>query len=102
MDAVEVDGDYNATIDYPRLRVASGIQITPKVTATYVAGDGQYDFTVEAQDEEEGFALTDDKVYAVLYESVLKRTRLGQGVCRALRVGAEAHALGGFGDTGRA
>ena len=25
-----------------------------------------------------------------------------QGVCRALRVGAEAHALGGFGDTGRA
>ena len=76
MDAVEVDGDYNATIDYPRLRVASGIQITPKVTATYVAGDGQYDFTVEAQDEEEGFALTDDKVYAVLYESVLKRTRM--------------------------
>ena len=66
MDAVEVDGDYNATIDYPRLRVASGIQITPKVTATYVAGDGQYDFTVEAQEEEEGFALTDDKVYAVL------------------------------------
>ena len=35
MDAVEVDGDYNATINYPQLRVASGIQITPKVAATY-------------------------------------------------------------------
>lgn len=76
MDAVEVDGDYNATINYPQLRVASGIQITPKVAATYSDVDSQYSFTVESQEEEEGFALTDDKVYAVLYESVLKRTRL--------------------------
>ncbi len=76
MDAVEVDGDYNATIDYPQLRVASGIQITPKVTATFDAEGQQYSFVVEAQDEEEGFALTDDKVYAVLYESELKRTRM--------------------------
>ena len=76
MDAVEVDGDYNATINYPQLRVASGIQITPKVAATYSEPDSQYAFTVESQEEEEGFALTDDKVYAVLYESVLKRTRL--------------------------
>ena len=73
---VEVDGDYNATINYPQLRVASGIQITPKVAATYSEPDSQYAFTVESQEEEEGFALTDDKVYAVLYESVLKRTRL--------------------------
>ena len=71
-----VGGDYNATINYPQLRVASGIQITPKVAATYSEPDSQYAFTVESQEEEEGFALTDDKVYAVLYESVLKRTRL--------------------------
>ena len=70
MDAVEVDGDYNATINYSQLRVASGIQITPKVAA---AGGG-------------GRLRADGR----------------QGVCRALRVGAEAHALGGFGDTGRA
>lgn len=74
--AVNVDEKHVATVDYERLKVASGFQDTPKVAVTYSVDDKQYSFTQQSQVEEDGYALADDLVYAVLFESALKRVKL--------------------------
>lgn len=76
MENVTVDERYAGTIDFGRLRVASGLLITPRVAVEYDAGASLYTFTQSGQAEEEGFASADDKVYGVLLESRLQRVRL--------------------------
>lgn len=74
--AVEVDEKHVATIVYDRLKMAEGLLYTPKVTVAYASESKMYSFEQEMQTEENGFALVDDLVYAVIFESVLMRVKL--------------------------
>ena len=74
--AVEVDEKHVATVSFEVLKVASGILYMPKVSVTYDADTKKYLFEQEMQEEEDGYALADDKVYAVLFESVLNRAKI--------------------------
>lgn len=78
MGAVTVDDKYVATVDYDALKVAAGLIYPPKVSVTYSEeGDSKsYAFAQVMQEEEDGYAMVDDLVYAVLYEQVLGRARL--------------------------
>ena len=76
MGAVSVDEKHVATVDYEQMKVATGFQDAPNVSLTYSAEDSHYLFTQEIQEEESGFALADDLVYGVLFESTLKRAKL--------------------------
>ena len=74
MSRVSVDEANVATVDLDRL--LSGMLYPPKVEVTYSEENKMYSFMQEMQDEENGYAFSDDQVYAVLYESVLGRARL--------------------------
>ena len=76
LGATSADESYMVTIDFARLRMASGLMYTPKVTVTYSEENKMYSFEQEMQTEENGFALVDDRVYAVVFESVLMRVKL--------------------------
>ena len=74
--AVEVDEKHVATIVFDQLKMATGLLYTPKVTVTYASESKMYSFEQEMQEEEEGYALADDKVYGVLLETVLNRAKI--------------------------
>ena len=76
MKAVDVDEKHVATIVFDRLKMAEGLLYTPKVTVTYASESKMYSFEQEMQEEEEGYALADDKVYGVLLETVLNRAKI--------------------------
>lgn len=76
MGAVIVDEKHAGTVDFDLLKVAAGMLYPPKVAVVYNAESQKYVFEQGMQEEEDGFALQDDKVYGVLYETVLERTRL--------------------------
>lgn len=77
MAAVLVDEDYLATVDYERLLCADGEVYTPKVSVAYSAGTEEFTFTQQSQlEKEDGFSMPDDKVYGVLLETNLLRSRL--------------------------
>ena len=65
-----------ATVDYERLKMATGVQDVPEVSVTYSSENKMYSFEQEMQMAEEGYSSADDQVYAVLYETVLKRGKL--------------------------
>ncbi len=74
---VEVDEQYNTTVDFERLLCASGPLYTPKVGVSYNESNKTYAFSQEMQDDEgDGFSCANDKVYAALYETALNQTRL--------------------------
>ncbi len=74
--AVTVDEKNAATVNFEQLLVAAGILNPPKVTVTYSEENQKFLFEQEAQQEEDGYAFADDRVYAVLYETVRGRSRL--------------------------
>ena len=76
MKAVDVDEKHVATVDYERLKMATGVQDVPEVSVTYSSENKMYSFEQEMQEEEEGYALADDKVYGVLLEAVLNRAKI--------------------------
>mgnify|MGYP006874102113 CR=1 FL=1 len=76
MKAVMVDEKNEATINFEQLLVAAGIINPPKVTVTYSEENKKFLFEQEEQEEEDGFALADDQVYGVLYETERERARL--------------------------
>ena len=76
MRAVTVDEKHVATVNFDRLKVASGILYVPKVTVTYDEESKVYFFTQEMQEEEIGYAFANDQVYGVLYETVLERAKI--------------------------
>ena len=76
MKSVDVDEMHTATVDYERLKVAMGLQDIPEVSVSYSSESKMYSFEQEMLEEENGFALADDLVYAVLFESVLMRVKL--------------------------
>lgn len=76
LENVSLDDRYAGTLDFEHLRVASGLLIPPRVTASYDGETSSYTFTQGEQAEEEGFASLDDQVYGVLLESRLQRVRL--------------------------
>ena len=76
MKSVNVDEKHVAKVDLDILKMASGLLYPPKVTVSYTEENQLYSFEQEMQDEEDGFAMTNDKVYAVIYESVLSRAKL--------------------------
>lgn len=76
MDAIVVDKNYEATIDFDLLKMAFGMLYAPKVVVTYDAESKQYAFQQEMQEEESGYAFADDLVFAVLYETARGRARL--------------------------
>ena len=104
MDAVEVDGDYNATSLCAAEHGCRGggrrLQCHHQLPAV-ARGFGHPDYA-------EGGSHLQRAGQPVFFHRRVAggggrlRADGRQGVCRALRVGAEAHALGGFGDTGRA
>ena len=73
MKSVDVDEMHTATVDYERLKVAMGLQDIPEVSVSYSSENKMYSFEQEMLEEENGFALADDLVYAVVFESVLMR-----------------------------
>ena len=85
MGCVSVGEDYAVTVDYTRLLVATGIRNTPKVSVTYDSDTNKYFFEQESEKADEGYAASDDLVYAVLYETEAQRSRLV-----ALRVRGES------------
>ena len=76
MKSVDVDEMHTATVDYERLKVAMGLQDIPEVSVSYSSESKMYSFEQEMQEEEEGYALADDKVYGVLLETVLNRAKI--------------------------
>lgn len=76
LDHVSVDAGMEATIDYERLLLASGLLVTPRVSVRYDEEAKSYTFSQTAQEEEEGFASVTDKVYGVLLETALLRVRI--------------------------
>lgn len=77
MPAVDVDENYVATISYEKMLCASGILNPSKVTVTYDTADKLYSFVQEMQDDEgDAFSCASDLVYAVLFETALKRIKL--------------------------
>ena len=76
MKSVNVDEMHTATVDYERLKVAMGLQDIPEVSVSYSSESKMYSFEQEMQEEEEGYALADDKVYGVLLETVLNRAKI--------------------------
>ena len=75
-EAISVDNKNVATVDFERLRVATGLLTPPKVTMAYDEESKKYQFTQEVQEEEDGYASAEDKVYGVLYETERDRSRL--------------------------
>lgn len=76
MGAVEVSEDYAATMDYTRMRVASGMLSSPDVTLAFDEESGTYTFTQGTLEGENGYELSSDRVYGVLLESELQQVRL--------------------------
>ena len=76
MKAVTVDEKNVVTIDFEKLLVATGLVNPPKVTVTYDEDTKKFQFVQEAQEEEDGYASAEDKVYGVLYEMERRRARL--------------------------
>lgn len=76
MSAVSVAEGHVATIEFEQLKVASGILRVPEVTATYSADTSKYLFEQEGDEDEDALSLANDKVYAVLFETVLKRLKI--------------------------
>ena len=76
MGAVEVTADHVATVDFARLKVASGLQDEPQVEVVYDAESATYSFTQAGVTEEDGFCGADDKVYGVLLEEELSKVKL--------------------------
>ena len=76
MGAIVVDEKYNTTIDYEHLLLGNGMLYPPKVSAEYTEETKKYSFMQETQESEDGFALPNDKVYAVLLEETMNRTKL--------------------------
>ena len=76
MGAVEVTADHVATVDFVRLKVASGLQDEPQVEVVYDAESATYSFTQAGVTEEDGFCGADDKVYGVLLEEELSKVKL--------------------------
>ena len=76
MKAVTVNDKNEATVNFEQLLVAAGIINPPKVTVTYSEENQKFLFEQEGQEEEDGFALADDQVYGVLYETERERARL--------------------------
>lgn len=76
MGAVSVAEGHVATIEFEQLKVASGILRVPEVTATYSAETSKYLFEQAGDEDEDAFSLVNDKVYAVLFETALKRLKI--------------------------
>ncbi|MCQ4873740.1 hypothetical protein [Butyricimonas paravirosa] len=74
--AVEVDEKHVATIMFDQMKVASGMLYPAKVAVTYEPENKMYSFKQEIEEEEDGYAFTDDKVYGVLFETVLSRAKI--------------------------
>ena len=76
MRAVNVDESYAATMDYDQMKVAAGILYPPIVEVSFDDASGTFSFLQGIEEETAGYALSDDLVYAVLYETVLNRAKL--------------------------
>lgn len=77
MGTILVSDDYLTTIDYEQLLCADGEVYTPKVSVSYSEAAEAFTFTQKTQLEvENGYSMPEDKVYGVLIESHLLRSRL--------------------------
>lgn len=76
LENVTVDEQYAGSLDYGRLRLAEGLLVPPRVSVTYDEGEKGYTFAQSAQEDEAGFASSDDRVWAVLLETGLERVRM--------------------------
>lgn len=76
MKMIEVDDKHETTVNYERLIVAMGRLEVPEVAVMYSSEDEVYVFEQDVLEAEHAFAMADDQVYAVLFESVLMQTRL--------------------------
>lgn len=76
MGAVSVAEGHVATVEFEQMKVASGILDVPEVTATYNADMSKYLFEQEGDKDENALSLANDKVYAVLFETALKRLKI--------------------------
>lgn len=76
MGAVSVAEGHVATMEFEQMKVAAGILNVPEVTATYSADTSKYLFEQEGDEDEDALSLANDKVYAVLFETVLKRLKI--------------------------
>lgn len=74
--AVSVAEGHVATMEFEQMKVATGILDVPVVTATYSADTSKYLFEQEENNDENANALANDKVYAVLFETMLKRLKI--------------------------
>jgi len=74
MAAITVDEKLAGTVDFGLMKVASGLLYPPEVNVDFA--EGTYSFQQEMQEEEDGYASADDRVYGLLYETVLGRVRL--------------------------
>lgn len=79
MGAVSVDGSMVGTVEYTRLKVASGILDVPKVTVSCTPEGNSYSFSQDGEEEtEEGLCSAEDRVYAVFIEEATSKVKLLQ------------------------
>lgn len=76
MGAVDVTAEHVATVDFGRLKVASGLQDEPQVDVTFDAESSMFTFSQGSVTEEDGFCAANDKVYAVLVEGEMTKVKL--------------------------
>ena len=76
MGAVSVTEGHVATMEFERMKVAEGWLEVPEISVTYSADTSKYQFEQEANEDEYANSLVDDRVYAVLFETALKRLKI--------------------------
>lgn len=74
--AVETDEKHVATIMFDRVKLSKGLLNPPKVSATYASENKTFAFEQTMEKDEDGYAFGDDKVYVVLLETVLSRSKI--------------------------
>ena len=73
LGAVDVTAEHVATVDFDRLKLASGVLIPPSMTVTVDALGSQFTVSAAAQEAMSGFAALEDLLWLVFIDTDLRQ-----------------------------
>ena len=73
LGAVDVTAEHVATVDFDRLKLASGVLIPPSMTVTVDALGTQFSVSAAAQEAMSGFAALEDLLWLVFIDTELRQ-----------------------------
>ena len=82
LGAVDVAEGHVATVDFERLKLASGMLIPPSITVTLNAGETQFSVMASAQTAMNGFSANEDELWIVFVETELRQAVMLQAGTR--------------------